>query len=348
MDTMNALVYYGPHDLRLEKRPIPKPERGEVLIRVKAVSICGSDLGAYKLENISDRWQPPIVLGHEFSGEIVRLGDGVHDYKIGQAVTANPILPCGECFYCKHGEINLCPNRSSIGTSIGGIKTDGAMREFMTLPAYTLYPLMDGVSFVQGALMEPLAVSYSAANVGDFGDNESVAIIGAGPIGLMILKFLKMKGNKKIFVSDVIKLRLNLAKANGADEVLHGHRDVVSMIKGLTEDVGVDRVIVAAGVHGIFLKCMEMVRNGGKIVLVALIHHNCELPLIAVVTRGISILGSYMFTSEITDVMELVAKKKINVDDLITSVLPLSEGVDVFNTLCGMDCKEIKVILTND
>jgi len=345
---MNALVYYGPHDLRLEDRPIPSPKKGEVLIKVKAVSICGSDLGAYRLESISDRWQPPIILGHEFSGEIVELGEGVEDFSVGQAVTANPILPCGECFYCKRGEINLCPNRSSIGTSIGGVTTDGAMREYMTLPAYTLYPLMEGVSFIEGALMEPLAVSYSASMVGDFGENESVAIIGAGPIGLMILKFLEMENKKRVFVSDVIETRLDLAKANGADEVLNGKEDVVAMIKDLTDNVGVDRVIIAAGVPDIFLKCLDMIRNGGRIALVALIHHSCEFPLMTVVARGISILGSYMFSDEIKDVMEIVARKKIVIDDLITSVRPLSEGVEVFNMLCDKDCKEIKVILTND
>lgn len=348
MDTMKALVYYGPHDLRLEKRSIPSPKIGEVLIKVKAVSICGSDLGAYRLDSVSDRWQPPIILGHEFSGEIVALGEGVKNYKIGQAVTANPILPCGECFYCKRGEINLCPNRKSIGTSIGGVRTDGAMREFMTLPASSLYPLIDGVNFIQGALMEPLAVSYTASHLGDFGEDERVAVIGAGPIGLMILKFLKSKSNKEVFVSDVLKLRLDLSKANAADHILNGNRDVVSMVKELTGGVGVDRVIVAAGVPGIFLKCMDMIRNGGRIVLVALIHHNCELPILSVVTRGISILGSYMFTDEIGKVMESVAKKEIVVEDLITSIHPLTDGVDVFNTLCGKDCKEIKVILTND
>jgi threonine dehydrogenase-like Zn-dependent dehydrogenase len=345
---MKALTYYGPGDLRLENRPIPSPGRGEVLIKVRAVSICGSDLGAYRLPSVSDRWEPPIVLGHEFSGEIAGLGEGVENFHIGQPVTANPILYCGSCYYCKHGQFNLCPNRYSLGTSIGGVRHDGAMQEYLTIRASALYPLLDGVSFIQGALLEPLAVSLCAARTGVTGENERVVIIGAGPIGLAILKFLKTSGNKTVFVSDILPSRLELAKRIGADEVINGRSDVVSLIKTLTGDIGVDRVVVAAGVPGIFDKSLQMVRNGGSVVLVALMHQKVELDLIPIVTRQLSLLGSYMFTNEINDVMLSVAQKKVIVDDLITSVHPLEEGASIFNELCKADCKEVKIILTNE
>jgi L-iditol 2-dehydrogenase len=197
---MKALVYNGPGQVSLETRPVPSPAQGEVLIKVRAVSICGSDLGAYRLHEVSDRWQPPIVLGHEFSGEIAGLGAGVQGLSIGQPVTANPILYCGTCYYCQHDLINLCPNRFSVGTSIGGIRHDGAMQEYLTIRASAVVPLLDRVTFKQGALMEPLAVSLCASDMGDLGEDERVAIIGAGPIGLMILKFLKAAGKKRVFV----------------------------------------------------------------------------------------------------------------------------------------------------
>jgi len=348
MGTMKALVYHGPVDIRLETRPIPSPAEGEVLIKVKGVSICGSDLGAYRLHEVSDRWQPPIVLGHEFSGEITGLGEGVQNFSIGEPVTANPILYCGNCYYCKHGQINLCPNRYSVGTSIGGIRHDGAMQEYMTVRSSAVIPLLDGVSFKQGALMEPLAVSFCAASMGDKGESERVAIIGAGPIGLMILKFLKASGNRQVFVSDVLPGRLNFAKSIGADEVIDGHEDVVSRVAALTEGVGADRIVIAAGVPGVLEQSLQMVRNGGNIVLVALMHQKVHLDLIPIVARQISLLGSYMFTDEIKKVMALVAKKQVLVDDLITSEHPLSEGVEVFKDLVKPDCKDIKVLLTND
>ena len=345
---MKALVYYGPQDLRLEERPIPSPKKGEVLVKVHAVSVCGSDLGAYRLPEVSDRWAPPLVLGHEFSGEIAALGEGVENFKLGQAVTANPILYCGECFYCKRGLINLCTHRHSLGTTIGGGTQDGAMQEYMTIRASALIPMMQGVSYTQGALLEPLAVSLVSARNGDFGDGERVAIIGAGPIGLMILKFLKSAGNKEVYISDLLPSRLQKAIQLGADKVISGHDDVVKVISELTDGIGVDRVIIAAGAPGVMENAIKMVRSGGRIVLVALIHHKAEMDLLPVVARQISILGSYMFTNEMQDVMQMIADKKINVDDLVTSTYPLKNGKRVFDILCGPTCDKVKIILTND
>lgn len=345
---MKALVYYGPHDLRLEDRPIPTPAKDEVLIKMRAVSICGSDLGAYRLPEVSSRWEPPIVLGHEFSGEIAGMGEDVHNFNIGQPVTANPILYCGECYYCKSGQFNLCPHRFSLGTSIGGVRHDGAMQEYLVIRASNVVPLPEGVNFVQGALTEPLAVTYAAARNGDWGDGERVFIIGMGPIGQMILKFLKAQGNKQVFVSDVLPMRLRLAEKNGADAMISGREDVAAKVSQLTDGIGVDRVIIAAGFPGVIESSIKMVRNGGRIVVVALLHHHCDIDPMAIVGRQISILGSYMFTHEFTEVLDMIAAKKIEIDDLVTSKHPLKMGGELFNELCDVNCQDVKVILTND
>jgi threonine dehydrogenase-like Zn-dependent dehydrogenase len=345
---MKALVYYGPGDLRLDDRPEPTPGRDEVLIKMRAVSICGSDLGAYRLPEISPRWEPPIVLGHEFSGEIAGFGEDVKNFKIGQAVTANPILYCGECYYCRNGQFNLCPNRGSLGTSIGGVRHDGAMQEYLTVRARNVFALPQGVSFVQGALAEPLAVTLAAAKIGDWGDGERVLIIGMGPIGQMILKFLKAQGNKKVFVSDVIPIRLQLAGEIGADALINGKEDVAAKINQLTDGIGVDRVIIAAGVPGVIESSFKLVRNGGRIVLVALLHHPAEIDPMQIVGRQISILGSYMFTNEFAEVLKMIAEKKIYVDDLVTSTCPLATGKAQFDALSSVNSKDVKVILTNE
>jgi threonine dehydrogenase-like Zn-dependent dehydrogenase len=162
------------------------------------------------------------------------------------------------------------------------------------------------------------------------------------------LKFLKAAGKKRVFVSDVLPSRLDFAKNTGADEVIDGHQDVTSCVRELTDGVGADRIIVAAGVPGVMEQSFQMVRNGGKIVLVALIHQKAQLDLIPIVSRQISLLGSYMFTDEIRKVMTLVAQKQVIVDDLITSELPLYEGAEAFKDLCRSDCTDIKVLLTND
>ncbi|MDF2839829.1 MAG: theronine dehydrogenase-like Zn-dependent dehydrogenase, partial [Clostridia bacterium] len=221
MSTMKALVYHGPRNVKLEVRQIPTPKKGEVLIKTRAVSICGSDLGAYRLHEVSDRWAPPIVLGHEFAGEIAALGENVTELEIGQRVSANPILYCGKCYYCERGMINLCGNRHSLGTSIGGNASDGALQEYFTIRQEAVIPLDDRVTFKQGALLEPLAVCYCAAKNGSFGEGERVAVIGAGPIGLMIVKFLKAQGTASIIVSDIVDERLKFATKYGADEIIN-------------------------------------------------------------------------------------------------------------------------------
>jgi threonine dehydrogenase-like Zn-dependent dehydrogenase len=345
---MKALVYYGHGELRLDDRPVPTPGKDEVLIKMRAVSICGSDLGAYRLLEDSPRWEPPIVLGHEFAGEIAGFGEDVHNFTIGQAVTANPMLYCGKCYYCKNGQFNLCPHRFSLGTSIGGLRHDGAMQEYLAVRASNVFLLPEGVSFIQGALAEPLAVTLAAAKNGDWGDGERVLIIGMGPIGQMILKFLKAQGHKQVFVSDVLPMRLRLAEEIGADALINGKEDVVAKVSQLTDGIGVDRVIIAAGFPGVIESSIKMVRNGGRIVVVALMHHHVDLNPLDIVGRQISIIGSYMFTHEFSEVLDMIAAKKINVDDLITSTHPLASGLYLFDELCDVNCKDLKVILTNE
>lgn len=346
MSEMKALVYYGPRNVKLEKREIPTPKPGEVLIKTRAVSICGSDLGAYRLSEVSDRWAPPIVLGHEFSGEIAAVGENVDNLKVGQRVSANPILYCGECYYCKRGMINLCGNRHSLGTSIGGSAADGALQEYFTVRQEAVIPLDDKVTFEQGALLEPLAVCFNAARNGSFGEGERVAIIGAGPIGLMIVKFLKAQGAGTIIVSDIVDGRLDFATKYGADAVINARNESVpDKVLELTDGVGVDRVIIAGGSPTVIDDSLKMVRNGGKIVLVALMHQDVHIDPMKIVGRGISIIGSYMFTTEQKDVMDLIANKQVYVDDIITSKHTFDNVEELFNTLCSSDCKDVKVLV---
>lgn len=346
MNTMKSLVYHGPRNVKLETRQIPVPKAGEVLIRTRAVSICGSDLGAYRLHEVSDRWAPPIVLGHEFSGDIAALGEGVVGLKVGQRVTANPILYCGDCYYCKRGMINLCGNRHSLGTSIGGSATDGALQEYFVMRQEAIIPLDERVSYEQGALLEPLAVCLCAARNGSFGEGEKVAVIGAGPIGLMIVKFLKTLGAGTIIVSDILDERLKYAKKYGADAVINAcSMSVPDKVLELTGGVGVDRVIIAGGAATVMEDSLRMVRNGGNIVLVALIHQEFRIDPIKIVGRGISIIGSYMFTTEQRDVMELIATGQVYVDDMITSKYSLEEAQELFDKLCSPDCKDVKVLV---
>ncbi|MCL1940466.1 MAG: alcohol dehydrogenase catalytic domain-containing protein [Synergistaceae bacterium] len=345
---MKALVYHGPGDMRLEERPVPSPKPNEVLVKMRAVSVCGSDLGAYRLKEVSDRWAPPIVLGHEFSGDIAACGENAKKYPVGTRVSANPILYCGDCFYCDNGDINLCANRNSFGTSIGGTTTDGAMQEYFTIREDAIIPLDDRVSYEDGALLEPLAVCYCAASAGSFGRGERVVVSGAGPIGLFTVKFLKAMGASCVIVSDLVDTKLEYAKKYGADEVINVKQtDLESIVKARTDGVGADRVIITAANQSAIPDAFKLARNGGNIVLVAITHYHVEIEPMQLVSRGVSLIGSYMFRREQRDVMKMIADGAIHVRETITSTCPLAESGGLFAKLADPDCGEVKVLITN-
>jgi len=345
METMKAVVFYGPGDMRYETVPKPIPKEGEVCIKVKAASICGSDLEEYKIG--SDRSLPPLIFGHEFSGEITEVGPGVSKERIGQRVSVNPILYCGNCYYCKKKMINLCNNRRSVGRTLGIEKKrcDGGFAEYVCVPEFSLVPLKDEIKFEEGALLEPLAVCYCAAKEGGFEKGENVLVIGTGPIGLMIIQFLKIFGSGKVAATDIVDFRLDAAKKCGADYVVNVKNDPIEKVLDITDGIGFDRIIITAGAPNVLSDSIKLVRNGGRIVMVSMVRKNVEINPIDIVGRKLSICGSYMFTTEMSDVIDYLSEKKISVKNIITSTYSLSETPKVFKELVSKNNKDIKIII---
>ncbi|KUK13921.1 MAG: galactitol-1-phosphate 5-dehydrogenase [Synergistetes bacterium] len=344
MESMKAVVFHGPGDMRFETVPKPVPKEGEVCIKVKYAGICGSDVEEYKIG--SDRAIPPIIFGHEFSGEIVEVGPGVSENRVGQRVSVNPILYCGECYYCKRGLINLCPYRRSIGRTLGVEKKrcDGAFAEYVCVPEFALVPLRDDVTFEEGALLEPLAVCLSGAKKGSFGEGESVLVIGAGPIGLMTIQFLKAMKAGNIVATDIVDSKLETARKIGADHVLNVKAQEIDRALDFVDGIGFDRVIIAAGVPSSLSDALRLVRSGGRIVMVGMIRKKIEIDPLPIVGREITVYGSYMFTKEMHEVMDYLSNKMLNVKDIITSVCSLEELPDMFKKLAS-DSEEIKVLV---
>ena len=341
-NNMKALVYHGPNVLELEERETPQPKSGEVQIKIKTVSICGSDLGAYR--HASDRFRPPLVLGHEFAGDVTAVGKDVQSVKVGQKVTVNPMVLCNDCFFCKNGEGNLCGNRKSMGTAIGGTQTDGALQEYVVVPEWMVVPVKNNVSYEAAAMLEPCGVTLACAKRGFTKAEKSCVVLGAGPIGLLIVKFLKALGVPTVIVTDVLDTRLAKAKECGADIVINDRsEDTVQMVQSLTNQYGADRVIIAAGIGASINQSFKLVRNGGTIVLVALMHEMVEIDPMEIVGRGIDFVGSYMFSSEMAEAAEMLAEEKLSVEDLITSSYPLERGKEAFDILNDPNNTEIKV-----
>lgn len=343
---MKALVYFGAKDIRYIDVETPQPKKGEVLVKPRAVSICGSDLSGFK--GTSKFRVPPLIMGHEFSGEIAGLGEGVKGLNVGQKVGVVTNLFCGECPDCKRNLQNICDNRLIIGTTMMAGSYNGAMADYVTAPAEKIVPLPEHVTFAEAALAEPLSISLRATkHAGDI-KGKTVAVFGAGPIGLLAVKCIKLFGAKQIIVIDVIDRRLDMAKKCGATAVINANDNVLTFTRDLTNGEGLDFVFDAVGIEATINKGIEIVRNGGNIIWIGLSAKQVNMDYFTAVCKEINIRSSYMYTTEMNEALELIISGKIVVKDIITDSYPMSEGPRIFSALANKQTDDIKVMLIND
>lgn len=340
---MKALRYEGKKDMRYVDLPIPGPKEYEVRIKVKAVAICGSDLNGYK--GINGLRIAPLVMGHEFSGEIDCCGEGVDGLKPGLKVTVNPNFYCGECSNCRNGKFNLCNQKIVPGTSVGGVNVAGAMAEYICVRAKNIIPLAEQVSFEEGALLEPLAVSLHGVKRGGKIQGKKIVVVGSGPIGLMAAMLAKNMGASQIINTDVLEERLRLAKLCGATDVVNLKNRQLSCIRELTAGEGADVVFDCVGNEQSVNQAAKTVKNGGKIVVIGMASEEIMFPVKKFVAHELELLGSYQYVNEMQEAMELVADHKIDLSHIMTSIVPLSDGKEAFERLCLPETNEIKIIL---
>src|SRR5580698_5189754 len=331
---------------RLEIADLPKPEcgRGELLVEVAACGICGSDVHGY--DGSSGRRIPPVVMGHEAAGIVAAVGDEVEGFAVGDRVTFDSTVYCGECTFCLRGEVNLCNNRQVLGVSCGEYRRAGAFAEYVTVPARIAYQLPEGLEFQQAAMLEAVAVALHGVRVAEMSGGEDVLVIGAGMIGLLLLQAARAKGARRVMVCDVDATRLKLAKELGADVVVEASGDgLVQEILRLTDGRGVDVVLEAVGRDETIAAGIDCVRKGGTVVLVGNISPQVTLPLQKVVSRQIRLQGSCASAGEYPQAIELISSGKIKVDSLITAVAPLSEGPSWFERLHAREPNLMKIVL---
>jgi 2-desacetyl-2-hydroxyethyl bacteriochlorophyllide A dehydrogenase len=343
---MKALVYYGPRDLRYVEVETPKPKKSEVLVRVKSVSICGSDLAGYK--GGSAMRKPPLIMGHEFSGQIAELGEGVAGLKAGARVGVVTNLYCGHCQDCRDGLDNVCDNRFIIGTTMKAGSYNGAMADYVVAPAEKIMSLPDNVSFAECALVEPLSISLRATkHAGDL-KGKTAAVFGTGPIGLMGVMCLKAFGAKRVIAIDILENRLKMALQCGATDAINSKDDVLAITRKMTDGIGIDVVFDAAGVAATVNTGIEIARNGGKLLMVGMASPTFEIEYKHAVCKELKLLGSYMYTSEMREGLQMISDGKMNVKQIITSTYPMAEGPRIFEELASGKTDDIKVILVND
>ncbi len=329
---VKAALLYGPRDMRIESMPDEIPARGELLLEVTAVGICGSDLHNFLDGQIGGvTIESPLVLGHEAAGRIIALGEGTADrFRVGQSVAIDPGIACGQCERCLEGNPNLCMHLEFLGI----YPRHGALRERMVHPARQCVPLPAGIDSVAGALLEPLGVALHASQLAKIGVNDDVLIVGAGGIGLLLVQLARLAGAKRIFVSDLYEWRLDMARRMGATATANADReDVVAAVHQATEGRGVDVAIESAWVDRTASQCVEAVRLGGRVVVVG-------IPLEDVLTvrasaarrKGLTIRLSRRMKHAYGPSIDLVVGKQIDVASLATHRWPLDQAKAALET----------------
>lgn len=341
---MKALVLTKASYFEIQDYPVPQIGAQDVLVQVMACGICGSDV--HGMDGSTGRRQPPIIMGHEAAGVIADIGSGVTGWHKGERVTFDSTVYCGQCHFCRKGQINLCDNRRVLGVSCNEYRRDGAFAEFVAVPQHILYRLPEGVSFEQGAMTEALSIAVHAVGPAGLTSGETAVVVGAGMIGLLVIQVLRARGCHRIIAVDVDTERLKMAGDFGADAVVNPDTaNVTEQCMQMTEGRGADAAFEVVGITPAVRTAIGVLRKGGRLVMVGNLSPQVEVPLQALVTREISVFGSCASCGEYPACLEMIATKKVNVDKLISAVVGLEEGPAWFGRLAGREPGLMKVIL---
>jgi L-iditol 2-dehydrogenase len=339
---MKVARLYGPHDLRLVEEPIPEPQPGEVLLRVRSVTVCHSDIHYYRDGHIGDTVsEVPLVLGHEFAGEVVQVTSGVEGVALGDLVAVEPAISCGHCRYCREGNPNLCMHLRFAGTP----PLDGGLSEYVTYKPEFLFPLPQGFTADEGALLEPLGVAIHGWDLGGLRVGESVAIVGCGPIGLLLVQLARIGGASQILAVDPLAYRRDLAAELGALP-LDSAANLARRAAEYTDGHGVDVAIEVAGAISAQEEAAHMVKRGGTLVLIGippedqivLTHH-------LVRRKGLTIKVARRMKLTYPRAIALVQRRLVNVLPLVTHRFPLEQADDAFRLVEGYEDKVIKAVV---
>lgn len=340
---MKALLLSEYKKLELTEVPVPTPGPLEILVRVAACGICGSDVHGY--DGSSGRRIPPIIMGHEAAGVVARVGPEVDGFHEGDRVTFDSTIYCGECAFCRRGQPNLCDRREVLGVSCGDYRRAGAFADFVVLPARIAYKLPANLSFAEAALLEAVSVALHAVSLAPIEPGGSALVVGAGTIGLLVQQALKAAGCSRVIVTDVDATRLRLSESLGASAVLRSGPQFKQELLELTQGMGVDVAVEAVGNTPAVHSAIDAVLKGGSVVLVGNISPEVTIPLQKVVSRQITLYGSCASAGEYPRAIELLSAGQIKVKPVISAVAPLSEGPEWFERLYAKEPHLMKVVL---
>lgn len=336
---MKTLFYPKWDRLEVCEQPSPKIAGDEVLLRVAACGICGSELEAFK--NRNPRRTPPLIMGHEFCGTIVEVGSMTQSFRTGQKVISHSVVNCGACRPCRRGNTHLCENRQ-----IFGMHRPGAFAEFINVPAQCLIPWPEDLPAAAACLAEPLANGVHVANLIKTLRPQMVCILGAGPIGLMCQQATQILLGSTTIVSDLIPERLEIAQRLGAHTTVNAQQEnAIEVVREITSNEGVDVVIDAVGAVATKQQALEMVRPGGAVVWIGLHENTIAFDSYKVTLPEVAIYGSYAATMrELQEAVSLMASRRVEAASWIQP-FPLADGTAAFHKMLAAKGSDVKAVL---
>lgn len=353
---MKAARWYAQNDVRVEDIPEPKTLPGTVKIKVKWCGICGSDLHEYlggpifipvgKPHPLSGN-VAPVVLGHEFSGDVVEIGEGVTKFKEGDRVVVEPMVVCGKCPACKEGKYNLCEKLGFHGLCGSG----GGFADYTVFPSEYVHKIPDNMSYERGALIEPITVALHSVRKANFVAGNTAIVMGAGPIGLATVECLKAAGARLVIVFQRKSVRQDYARRSGADVVLDPNEvDVAAEVKKLTNGVGVDAAFETTGAKVGFDTGIASLKYEGVMVVTSIWEGDINVNLNSLVFSEKRVVGTLAYRHEFPSTIKLLSDGRIKAEGYITKKISLDDIVEEgFKTLTGPEKKkQVKIIVTPD
>jgi L-iditol 2-dehydrogenase len=337
---MHVAMYHNNSDVRLEELPVPKIGSGEMLIRTRASGICGSDLMEwYRIK------KAPLVLGHEITGEVIEIGEGIDGFNVGDRVFSSHHVPCGDCRYCRSGHQSVCDLLRTTHFDPGGFA------EYIRIPKINVelgtLRIPDTMTFDEGSFIEPLACVVRAQRFARLDAGQTVLVVGSGISGLLHIQLARARGAARIVATDVSEFRLKAARQFGADAALHGSEDVPARLREMNEGRPADVVIVCTGAMAAIQQAIQSVDRGGTLLFFAPTAAGVDvpIPLFDYWRDEISVITSYAGSGvDLKESLELIRDRKVNVGGMVTHRLPLSQaGLGFQLTASGQD--SIKVII---
>jgi L-gulonate 5-dehydrogenase len=338
---MKAFLATAPQKLELVEQAKPNPAANEVLVKTKAVGICGSDIHLFRGDHPYTTY--PMIFGHEASGIVEAVGNDVKAFKAGDYVVLEPLIPCGKCYPCSIGRRNCCSNMKTVG-----VTTNGALAEYFAVPDYCIHKIPEALSFSLAALAEPFSIGFQAASRGAVEKTDQVAIIGSGTIGLTILVAAKQAG-ARVLVSDVMDFRLKIAQKMGADVVVNSQKDnLVVRVMEWTHGYGASLVIEAVGLPATIESTIGVAADAGRIVIAGVTKEKFALRGVDVTKKELTISGSRNNLGKFGDAINFILTKPEAAGNLITHTFAFDETLAAFKTANEKPGETCKVMINYD